>query len=168
MKGPYSEDSGDTEMTRYEFSNLTIDLRRPKYGDIECQWELSRASVSRIHVNLMDLFDSDDNGNDLVNLPELMSDEYSLTKTETLPATLANASEEGEPSEDAESEVSEWYPYKYPFCRLPTGFGEPLSERARGFGYHLLPWGGSRRPSGLHMGSFLGLPCQEQLSCRNG
>jgi len=31
MKGPYAEDSGDTETTRYEFSSLMIDLRRPKY-----------------------------------------------------------------------------------------------------------------------------------------
>ena len=31
MKGPHAEDSGDTETTRYEFSSLTIDLRRPKY-----------------------------------------------------------------------------------------------------------------------------------------
>ena len=102
------------------------------FRDIECQQELSKASASRIHVNLMDLFDSDDDGNNMVNLPGLVSDEYSLTETETLPATPANASEEYESSEDAESEVSEWYPYKYPFCRLPTDFGEPLSERARG------------------------------------
>jgi len=31
MKGPYAEDSGDTEMTRYESSSLMIDLRQPKY-----------------------------------------------------------------------------------------------------------------------------------------
>jgi len=101
------------------------------FGDIECQRELSKVSASGIHVNLMDLFDSDDDGNDMVNLPGLVSDEYSLTETETLPATLANASKD-ESSEDAESEASEWYPYKYLFCRLPTNFGEPLSERARG------------------------------------
>ena len=102
------------------------------FGDIECQQELSKASASGIHVNLMDLFDSDDDGNDMVNLPGLVSDEYSLTETETLPATPANTSEEDESSEDAESEASEWYPCKYPFCRVPTDFGEPLSERARG------------------------------------
>jgi len=28
MKGPYAEDSGDTETTRYESSSLTIDLSR--------------------------------------------------------------------------------------------------------------------------------------------
>jgi len=102
------------------------------FGDIESQRGLSKATTSGVHANLMDLFDLDDEGGDMISLPELVSDEYSLTETDTVPVTPVNASEDKESSGTAESEVSEWYPYKYPFCKLPTDFGEPLSERARG------------------------------------
>ena len=63
------------------------------FRDIECQRELSKASASRIHINLMDLFDSDDDGNNMVNLPGLVSDEYSLTETETLSRPVLHRSD---------------------------------------------------------------------------
>jgi len=102
------------------------------FGDIECQRGLSKDSVSRVHASLMEPYMSDDQHEDIDDLPELMSDEYSLTDVGSSIATLADSSEGNESLEDAESEVSEWYPYRYPFCKLPTDFGEPLSERARG------------------------------------
>ena len=102
------------------------------FGDIECQQGLSKVSASGVHINLMDLFESDDQDKGVDDLPELLSNEYSLTEMETALATPANASEDGESSESAVSEASEWYLYKYPFCRLPTDFGEPLAEQACG------------------------------------
>jgi len=102
------------------------------FGDVECQRGLSKASTSGVHANLVEPYESDSQGENIDDLPELMSDEYSLTEVESLLATPADTSEDDESSGYAESEVSEWYPYKYPFCRLPTDFGEPLSERARG------------------------------------
>ena len=98
------------------------------FGDIECQQSLSKASASGVHANLMDLFESEGQNKSTDNLPDLLSDEYSLTETETALATLANTSEDGKSSESTVSKASEWYPYKYPFCKLPTDFGEPLAE----------------------------------------
>jgi len=102
------------------------------FGDIKCQRGLSKASTSSVQANLIESYESGSQGDDIDSLPELMSDEYSLTKDESSLATPANTSGGDTSSEDAESEASEWYPYKYPFCRLPTDFGEPLSERPRG------------------------------------
>ena len=98
------------------------------FSDIKCQQSLLKASISDVHANLMDLFESDNQDKGIDDLPELLSDEYSLTEMETALATLANASEDGESSESTVSEASEWYPYKYPFCRLPTDFGELLAK----------------------------------------
>jgi len=103
------------------------------FGDIESQQGLSKATASRVHANLMDLFDLDDEGGNMISLPELVSNEYSLTETDTIPAMPVNASKDEESLGTAESEVSEWYPYKYLFCKLPTDFGEPLSEQAQGW-----------------------------------
>ena len=102
------------------------------FGDLECQRGLSKASTSEIHANLMEHYESDSQYEDIDGLPELTSDEYLLTEDGSSLATPAGTSAGDESSEAAESEVSEWYPYKYPFCRLPTDFGEPLSEGARG------------------------------------
>ena len=102
------------------------------FGDIECQRGLLKVSASGVHINLMDLFESDNQDEGVDDLPELLSNEYLLTEMETALATLVNASEDGESSESAVSKASEWYLYKYPFCRLPTNFGELLAERARG------------------------------------
>ena len=80
------------------------------FGDIKCQRSLLKASASGVHANLMDLFESDDQNEDIDDLPELLSNEYLLTETETTLATPANASEDSESSESAVSEASEWYP----------------------------------------------------------
>ena len=95
------------------------------FGDIECQRSLSKASTSGVHANLMDLFELEGQNESANNLPDLLIDEYSLTEMETDLATSANASEDSESSDSTESVVSVWYPYKYPFCWLPTDFGEP-------------------------------------------
>jgi len=55
----------------------------------------------------METYESDSPGEDIDDLPELMSDEYSLTEIESLLTTLADISEDDESSGYADSEVSE-------------------------------------------------------------